>query len=209
MSLDQLAARYERHNTEARGPGFAVELDVRGRFFVERIGTGRTVLDVGCRDGTVAQAYLEGNRVSGVDVDRQALERAAARGLETTWADVTEPLPFDDGSFDAAVAGELLEHLPAPDRLVAEVARVLRPGGTFVGSVPNAYRLKNRLRVLAGRTFDTDPTHLRQFSPDSLRSLLAHRFDDIEVHFFAGRLVRLSPRAFGNVMVFAARRLAP
>jgi SAM-dependent methyltransferase len=208
MSLEQLAELYEEHNADARGPGFAVESDVRGCFFAERIGTGREVLDVGCRDGTVAEAYLAGNHVTGVDVDRQALARASARGLETSWADVTEPLPFEDGTFDAAVVGELLEHLQAPDRLIAELARVLRPAGRLVGSVPNAYRLKNRLRVLVGRTFDPDPTHLRQFSPESLRSLLAAGFEDIEIHFYAGRLVSLSPRAFANVMTFSARRRA-
>lgn len=208
MAREQLADLYEKHNADARGPGFAVELAVRGSFFAERIGTGQQVLDVGCRDGTVAEAYLAGNQVTGVDVDRRALQRASARGLDIRWVDVTEPLPFGDAAFDAAVAGELLEHLEAPERLVAELTRVLRPSGRLVGSVPNAYRLKNRLRVLAGRTFDPDPTHLRQFSPQSLRSLLASGFEEIEIAFYAGRAVPLSPRAFGNVMAFSARRRA-
>src|SRR6185295_7888354 len=109
-------------------------------------------------------------------------------GIETHWADLDEPLPFEDSDFDVVVAGELLEHLRDPRRVVADVRRVLRPGGTFVASVPNAYRLKNRARFLLGRKPDNDPTHLQMFAPGDVRALLAC-FDDPQLHFIAGRLV--------------------
>jgi 2-polyprenyl-6-hydroxyphenyl methylase/3-demethylubiquinone-9 3-methyltransferase len=62
-----------------------------------------------------------------MDVDRVALEKAAQLGIEPVVANVEEPLPFDDGSFDVVVAGELFEHLRVPDAVVREARRVLRP----------------------------------------------------------------------------------
>ena len=138
------------------------------------------MLDLGCRSGALTRHFLEGNSVVGLDVDAAALEKAAALGIEPVQANVEEPLPFDDASFDAVVAGELFEHLQFPDALVAEIRRVLRPGGVLVGSVPNAFRLQSRLRFLRGRPPEDDPTHLRMFSPDAMRELLAD-FEDVEL----------------------------
>ncbi len=168
-------------------------------------GPGKRVLDLGCRSGALSRAYLDGNEVVGVDVDRSALADAAALGIETHWADVEEPLPFPDASFDVVVAGELLEHLRNPSDVVSEARRLLRPGALLVGSVPNAYRLKNRLRFLLGRAPENDPTHLHLFSPADVRALLRD-FDDIELRYVAGRLVRLNARLFANDIVFSARK---
>ena len=82
---------------------------------------------------------------------------------------------------------------------------MLRPGGRFVASVPNAFRLKNRLRFLLGRKPEEDPTHLHMFSPDDVRALL-DRFEDPELSFIAGRFVPLHGRLFANDIVFAGRK---
>ena len=86
---------------------------------------------------------------------------------------VDEPLPLDNETFDVVVAGELLEHVRFPRALVAEARRVLRSGGVFVGSVPNAFRMQNRLRFVRGLQPDKDPTHLHMFTPADIRALLA------------------------------------
>jgi SAM-dependent methyltransferase len=206
MSLEELSRRYAEHNRLERGAGFifaGAERVVLFRRYVD--GPGRRVLDLGCRDGALTRTYAAGNDVVGVDADRDALAEAAKLGIETRWADLDEPLPFDDASFDVVVAGELLEHLRDPRRLVADALRVLRPGGTFVASVPNAYRLKNRLRFLAGRRPEDDPTHLQMFAPEELRGLLAD-FEEPRLHFIAGRLVPLHARLFANDIVFSGRK---
>ena len=118
-------------------------------------------------------------------------------------ANVEDPLPFEDASFDAVVAGELFEHLQFPDALVAEIRRVLRPGGMLVGSVPNAFRVQSRLRFLRGRPPEDDPTHLRMFSPASMRELLAG-FRDVRIDFVGGRYARLNARLFARDLVFTA-----
>ena len=206
MSLEQLSERYAEHNRTERGRGFVFAGAEREELFRRYVGgPGMRVLDLGCRDGALTEAYAAGNDVVGVDADKDALAEAARRGIETYWADLDQPLEFENESFDVIVAGELLEHLRDPRRLVAEVRRVLRPGGTFVASVPNAYRLKGRLRFLAGRAPETDPTHLQMFSPSDVQRLL-DGFDDRHVHYIAGRLVPLHARLFANDIVFSGRK---
>jgi SAM-dependent methyltransferase len=201
--VTDLGERYEKHHRERRDEGDFVFVPERIPLFVAAIGRGRRVLDLGCRTGALTRHFLEGNSVVGLDVDAAALEKAKAVGIEPVQADVQEPLPFEDRSFDVVVAGELLEHLQFPDALVAEAKRVLRPGGVFVGSVPNAFRVQSRLRFLRGRPPEDDPTHLRMFSPDAMRALLRD-FDDVRIDFVGGRLARLSPRLFARDLVFAA-----
>jgi SAM-dependent methyltransferase len=204
--LEDLSERYGEHHRAKRTREFVYAGEERVRLFRDYVGgPGRRVLDLGCRYGAPTRAYARGNEVIGVDVDREALAEAAKLGIETQWADVDEPLPFDDASFDVVVAGELLEHVRDPARLVSEAQRVLRPGGRFVGSVPNAFRLKNRLRFLLGRKPEEDPTHLHMFSPDDVRALL-DGFEDPELSFIAGRFVPLHGRLFANDIVFAGRK---
>jgi methionine biosynthesis protein MetW len=204
--IEQKRDEYATHNRDERGRGFIYARPERTALFGTYVGgPGRRVLDLGCRDGALSAAYLEGNDVVGVDIDREALAEAERRGLETQWADLDEPLAFADESFDVVVAGELLEHIRTPQSLIDEARRVLRPGGTFVGSTPNGFRLKNRLRFAAGRHPEPDPTHLHLFRPDDLRELL-REFEQTRLHFVAGRLVRLHPRLLANVIVFSARK---
>jgi SAM-dependent methyltransferase len=200
-----LQERYEEHHRERRDEGDFVFVPERIPLFVEAIGQGKRVLDLGCRSGALTKHFLEGNSVVGLDVDASALEKAAALGIEPVQANVEEPLPFEDGSFDAVVAGELFEHLRFPDALAAEIRRVLRPRGVLAGSVPNAFRIQSRLRFLRGRPPEDDPTHLRMFSADAVRALLAG-YGDVTVDFVGGRYVRLGRRLFARDLVFTARK---
>jgi 2-polyprenyl-3-methyl-5-hydroxy-6-metoxy-1,4-benzoquinol methylase len=205
--VEHLEERYREHHRDSRSPDFIWARPERTALFRERVGgPGRRVLDLGCRYGALTEFYAEGNEVVGVDIDREALEHAKARlGIETAWADLDEPLAFEDASFDVVVIGELLEHIREPQRLIDEAERVLRPGGTLVGSTPNGFRLKNRVRFLRGRHPEVDPTHLHLFSPGDVRTLLAG-FDDAELRFIAGRLTPLHARLFANVIFFTATK---
>ena len=204
--LEGIEARYREHHDSVRDRRFVFAAPERTALFRRYVGgPGRRVLDVGCRAGALTRAYLEGNEVVGVDVDREALAEAAELGIETVWADAQQRLPFGDETFDVVVAGEVLEHLADPRAFVEEALRVLRPGGTFVGSVPNAFRLKNRLRFLAGRSPSDDPTMLQLLSPDAVLELL-HDFDDLRLDFVASRLIRVHRRLMANVIVFSARK---
>jgi SAM-dependent methyltransferase len=203
--VNELSERYEQHHRERRDEGDFVFVPERIPLLVAAIGRGKRVLDLGCRSGALTRHFLDGNTVVGLDVDPAALRKAAALGIEPVQANVEEPLPFDDASFDAVVAGELFEHLRFPDALVVEIQRVLRPGGVLAGSVPNAFRLQSRLRFLRGRPPEDDPTHLRMFSPDAVRELLAD-FADVRLDFVGGRYRRVQPRLLARDLVFSAGR---
>jgi len=204
MSLGEL---YELHHKERRNDGDFVFVPERIPIFQEVIGQGQKVLDLGCRSGALTTHFLEGNEVVGVDVDQAALAKAEKRGITPVVADVEEPLPFPDETFDAVVAGELLEHLGFPQVLIAEVLRVLEPGGVIVGSVPNAFRVQGRLRFLLGKPPEEDPTHLHMFSPEQLQELLAD-FEDVQLTYVGGRYRPLHPRLFARDVVFSGVRPA-
>lgn len=100
------------------------------------------LLDIGCGQGFYFPLYLAmGARVTGVEADPVPLAQAMARG-QALGAEVhaaqAEHLPFASGGFDAVVLSEVLEHLTNPELALAEAARVLRPGGLLLVTVPHA-----------------------------------------------------------------------
>ena len=165
--------------------------DDRKNLIVRLIGKGKSIIEVGCRAGNLTQHYAEGNRVVGVDIDRNALKLFEERlGLSGHWLDLdSERLPFDTNSFDLVVFSEVMEHLRFPQSALAEIHRVLRPEGSLVGSVPNAFRLRNRLRFLRGRAFETDPSHLRSYSSELVRGELSRQFAEVQIFPISGHLL--------------------
>jgi SAM-dependent methyltransferase len=102
-----------------------------------RVRAGARVLDVATGPGyAAAEAAARGADVVGVDrsADMLALARELNPGIEFTLAPA-EGLPFEDGSFDAVVAGFLILHVADPDATALELARVLRPGGSLALSM--------------------------------------------------------------------------
>lgn len=96
------------------------------------------VLEVGTGEGQVARAIaaVHGAQVVGIDPIENQIDEAIRRGGGVEYHRAgAEALPFDDGSFDAVVCCLVFEHIDAMDDAIAEVARVLRPGGRFVFSL--------------------------------------------------------------------------
>ena len=189
-SKDQVAEFYE--DFQSRGKyDYLYGDEARKNLYVELIGKGQKILEVGCRAGNLTQYFHEGNEVIGIDVDRNALKEFEKRlGLESKWVDAdTEDFPFEDGHFDLVVFSEVMEHLRFPQKALAEIARVLRKDGRLVGSVPNAFRLRNRMKFLFGKPFETDPSHLRSYSHLSVRKELTSYFEQIEIHPISGHLL--------------------
>ncbi len=93
------------------------------------------VLDVGSGPGYFAERLREelAAQVVAVDASPRMVELARGRGLEARVADVQD-LPFPDGAFDAVVANWMLYHVPDLGRGLAEIVRVLRPGGHLVAA---------------------------------------------------------------------------
>lgn len=205
-----LGAIYTEHHREGHRLGNSILKDARGEFLREVIGTGKHVLDIGCRDGVLTETYYRGNTVLGVDIDTDALEDAKRRlGIEVRSFDLTTDWPLANESFDVVVAGEVLEHLYFPEKVVTRVAAVLTTPGIFVGSVPNAFSLKNRIRLFLGRKKNTplnDPTHINHFTHSELKELLERHFCEVQL-VPLGRftlLDRLFPGMFSFMLLFKA-----
>ncbi len=165
---------------------------------------GDRVLDLGCAAGAVSD-YLAslGCETVGIDAEPRAIEKARELfpSLRFELADVAG-LPFADGSFDKAVAADLVEHLDDGTfrAMLAEARRVLRPGGTLSIYTPNPRhaieRLKARDLILA-----QNPTHVGLRDAATLERMLREggfRVDRSEWRpsFFRG--LRSVERALGG-----------
>lgn len=156
----------------------------RGNLVPAPTDAGAMLLDLGCGGGLLAP-HVTGYRHVGVDISASALEVAARHGVEPVHADVTA-LPFPDDSFDVVVAGEILEHVEALDRLVSEAARVLRPGGTLVCDTINRTLFARLVLVTIGERVPGGPPPAchdpRLFvSPAHLQRLCASHGIDLTV----------------------------
>lgn len=208
---DSLKKIYEKHHTINRKEGFGVLLGERGSMLKDAIGSGKDVLDIGCRDGALTKYFSQGNRVLGVDIDENALKKAKSElGIETQAMDLNGDWQELAGKkFDAVFAGEVLEHLYYPEEAVGKIASRLKEEGIFLGTVPNAFSLKNRLRYLFGRKKNTpleDPTHINHFGCKELENLLKKHFKNVSISGIGrfGILSKIMPKWFAFSLFFRA-----
>jgi SAM-dependent methyltransferase len=199
----QLGELYSSHHERKGRYEYLFCHGKRGPYLKEWIGTGKRVLDLGCRDGKLTEFFAKDNEVVGVDIDKNALERIQKRlGIETHWLDLNSEWPFMEKSFDVVVACEILEHIFFLEPLLERIEKTLKRGGQFIGSVPNAFRVRNRWKFLFGEEFDKDPTHVRLFSYGKLERMLDQCYQSIEIVPIEGKVVPFVPVAPSMPKVF-------
>jgi SAM-dependent methyltransferase len=140
---------------------------------------GQRLLEVGCGIGTdLARFAAGGAHVTGIDLSQTAIDLAgrnfAHLGLtgDLRVAD-GEALPFPDASFDVVYGHGVLQYAAAPERLVAEAHRVLRPGGQAIFMVYNRLSWLNGLsKVMKVALEHEDAPVLRKYSIGEFRALL-------------------------------------
>jgi SAM-dependent methyltransferase len=145
-----------------------------------------SILDVGCGAGNIL-ARLPGERRTGLDLSRYMIERARQRlgGRVQLLLGDAEQLPFPDASFERVIASSLFSHVLHPERVAAELKRVLKPGGRIVVSVSDEEQIERGLRWARSLRFDrwlTSTTgearaynveyHLHRFSLPRMREVL-------------------------------------
>jgi len=135
----------------------------------EFVAKNSKVLDIGCRDGILAN--FSPAEFFGIDLSLKALS-LAKRWQSVAVADA-HFLPFKDESFDACVMSEILEHLMDPQKTMDEVRRVLRNQGELIALVPND-RTFLVARLVMGRLKEATRNrgHLHDLTPRRLRVLL-------------------------------------
>jgi SAM-dependent methyltransferase len=123
---------------------------------------GALVLDAGCGPGHLMEACCQaGCRALGIDLSFEALRLCRGRGLVGCVAALPD-LPFADRAFDAVILSEVVEHLSNPKAALAAAARLLRPGGRLIVTVPDS----------GERGSDRCIEHIRAFDARSLSQLL-------------------------------------
>jgi len=139
------------------------------------------LLDIGCGAGSLLMAAKRANwNAEGVDVSASAIEDLHRRGLKAFQGDLIEA-SYPTAYFDVVTAGELIEHVPDPASLVAEIARILRPGGILWATTPHSKGASARLLKLKWSVI-APPEHLHLFSIRGLKKLLArHGFRRVRV----------------------------
>jgi len=142
----ELRARIQSSFDQAAGDDehFPATIDPRiyhVKLIREHLGDlrGKRVLDVGCGKGRFARVFLEQEPAAelwGLDISPEML-RSAPETMQTRAGSMTE-MPFEDDFFDGAYATESLEHAVEIERAVAEICRVVKPGGRIVVIDKNA-----------------------------------------------------------------------
>lgn len=152
------------------------------------IGPGIRVIDVGCGQGRHSfEAYRRGADI--VAFDRSSDDLADVKVMFGALAEAGEApdyataetvqgdalaLPFEDGEFDVVIASEILEHIPSDDRAIAELIRILRPGGALAVTVPRW--LPERICwLLSDEYHANEGGHVRIYRADELRRKITAR----------------------------------
>lgn len=146
------------------------------------LAAGTRLVDLGAADGSFVRVC----RAKGVE----ALGLDAADGLDFE----ADALPVGSGTVDVVTAVSVIEHLASPARMLAEVRRILKPGGALVLVTPN-WRY-------SWRDFFDDPTHVHPYTPVSLRKALGHA--GFVAPYVVPWLVKKPPRLWDRPRAFFA-----
>lgn len=180
---DAMAGGYERE----RHHGYHVFLDESEVACVADIVDGSKVLEVGCGTGLILSRLASMARtVVGADLSGGMLARAAERVPSVVQADATR-LPFPDATFDVAVSFKVLAHVPPIRETVAEIARVVKPGGHVALEFYNRHSLRTvvkRLKSPSSIAKDVDDTDVftRYDSLADIRGYLPQGLELVRTH---------------------------
>jgi SAM-dependent methyltransferase len=155
------------------------------KYILDHLPATGDVLEVGSGDGKILRTLATqrpGLHLHGCDIRHWDNPDPGIEFRQTEGRDI----PYEDGSFDAVLVVDVLEHVDDPAHLVAEIARVLRPGGRFVGFVPvegEPRSLYTLYRALLGQDlYVRTKHHVQAFTHDDLATLFATRFDVVDVN---------------------------
>jgi SAM-dependent methyltransferase len=128
------------------------------------------LLDIGCGNGSLLEAARRaGWQAEGLEVSAPAAEFVRAQGFKVFKGQL-EDASYPDDHFDIVTASELIEHVFDPLNMLTRVARIMRPGGLFWATTPNARSFSSRVLGVKWSTV-CPPEHLQLFSTSGIRKL--------------------------------------
>lgn len=216
-SLKELNTQSWDDRLEARAHTYT--LDGRFKFAADLLLAKKpqSWLDIGTGNGFLPKAMrpqLDGVKISGTDFAENALLSAGDALDERALNDLDqEDLPFAAESFDYVTCLEVIEHLIFPEHALAEIHRVLKPGGRAAITVPNLQFVEYLLQLARGKMPGpaADPRHMSVFTHRFLEKQL--RAAGLRVTLHSGCdaspawLGRLSPRFFCRTIAVEAERM--
>lgn len=178
------------------------------------------ILDVGCGSGRISQELIKlGYQVAGLDFSEEAVKKAVASRVSAKRANLDEGIQETDQSFDVVWAGDIVEHVFDPMGLLKESARVLKPGGVMLITIPSDVGLVSRIKMLFGISHQEQMyytsgfyKHHTFFTPRLIRFMLKKAGLREEVFrriLILGRRryeIPKAPSAFFNEMIIKARK---
>jgi len=192
----------------------------RNQILKKLFQSGEVVLDLASGEGAVSEFLKKlGCEVTAFDISKEALKKAAARGVKTVSGNVENKLPFKDESFDAIFWGDNVEHLFLPAKTLTEIHRILKKSGRLVISTPNMsywrYRLFYLFKGMVPQTewYNQSPwewEHIRFFNQKIMTNFLSQNKFNLDKFFGVSSrrldqpLLNLLPHLFGMIMVVEA-----
>ncbi len=170
----------ERNWLQAQAWRYGMEKRVRS--VTRHVSAGR-LLDVGCATGHFIQAMRGKNgwQAEGVEISRYAADIARQRGLRVHTGTL-ESANYPQDAFDAVTMWDVLEHLHHPRESLAEVRRILKPGGILVFRVPNLDSIDAKIFGRYWVGYDA-PRHLHFFRKSTIEAYLKEtELDLLEMH---------------------------
>jgi SAM-dependent methyltransferase len=161
--------------------GYRAYCNIYGKLFalLLEVPMNCRLLDVGCNSGELALMFKERNlcHVTAIDISPELVAKAQSKGIDVLCADA-EKLPFKNGTFDCVHLSEVIEHSYAPDKILKEIRRVLKPGGLLVGSTVD----EETLNANGALPWDDDRLHAYSYGLDSIHALISKRFQKVHTY---------------------------
>lgn len=170
------------------------------------------ILDLGCGDGRVVEHLVKDHEVFGLDTSAEGVRIAQTKGIHAALGSVDGQFDFPGTAFDVVLALDILEHLQHLSDTLAQVKKVLKPGGFLIISIPNHFDLRTRLEILCGkgivkwsqRQYTTkawEYEHIRFLRLEDMLEVLREqgfRVDKLQCNFMSQGLLptRLLPAGF-------------
>lgn len=150
------------------------------------------VLDLGCGDGRTGKMILDkGFSVQACDIDKERFE--FQNTIPFNNSDLSEPLPYNNSSFDYVIFMEVIEHIYNPNYVISEISRILKPGGRLILSTPNILNIGSRFRFLFEGSFDffrEPPLDYSKNFPKAIQNMhvIPWRYQELEYLLYRNNL---------------------
>lgn len=179
------------------------------------------ILDIGCGSGRISLEMIKkGYQVTGLDFSEEAVKKAQSKGVSAKQANLDDGIPEPDNTFDIVWAGDIVEHVFDPIGLLRDSARVLKPGGIMLITIPSDVGLVSRIKMLFGISHQEQMyyssgfyKHHTFFTPRLIRFMLKKanmRLEKFHKVLILGKNryeASWLPSAFFNEMIILARKI--